>query len=114
RGWERAGRPVAPGRSLAPAALALAHGLRGDDESRAAWLGVLAAIRGVAEEDAVAGSGCGEVFEAIVLLHRGQPREAARLLAGAGENRNSWSRQLWSQWLAALRAEAAVLARDPG
>ena len=37
-----------------------------------------------------------------------------RLLAGAGDSRNSWSRQLWHQWITALRAEAAVLARDPG
>ena len=114
RGWERAGRPVAPGRSLAPAALALAYGLRGDDTSRTAWLGILAAVRGVAEEEAVPGSGCGEVFEAIVLLDRGQPHAALRLLASAGEKRTSWSRQLWSQWISALRAEAAVLARDPG
>ena len=86
RGWERAGRPVAPGRSLAPAALALVYGLRGDDTSRAAWLGILAAVRGVTEEEAVPGSGCGEVFEAIVLLDRGQPHAALRMLASAGEN----------------------------
>ncbi len=113
RGWERAGRPVAPGRSLAPAAAALVHGLRGDDPFRIAWLAILAAIRGVDEEQAVPGSGCGEVFEAIVFLDRGQPHEAMSLLSGADDSRNSWSRQLWRQWTAALRAEAAVLARDP-
>lgn len=105
---------MAPGRSLAPAALALVHGLRGDDQGRRAWLAILAAIRGVGEEQAVPGSGCGEVFEAIVLLHRGQRHEASHLLAGAGDSRNSWSRQLWHQWITALRAEAAVLAGDPG
>ena len=114
RGWERAGRPAAPGRSLTPAAAALVHGLRGNDPARTVWLAILAAIRGVGEEQAVPGSGCGEVFEAIVFLHRGQPQEAMRLLAGAGESRSLWSRQLWHQWMAALRAEAAVLARDPG
>jgi predicted ATPase/DNA-binding CsgD family transcriptional regulator len=112
RGWERAGRPVAPGRSLAPAAAALVHGLRGDDPPRIAWLAILAAIRGVGAEHAVPGSGCGEVFEAIVLLHRGQPQEASRLLAAADDS-SRWSRQLWRQWMTALRAEAAVLARDP-
>jgi hypothetical protein len=90
------------------------HGLGGDEPSRIAWLAILAAIRGVGEEHAVPGSGCGEVFEAIVLLHRGQPQEASRLLAGAGDDRGGWSRQLWRQWIAALRAEAAVLAREPG
>ena len=97
-----------------PGLAALVHGLRGDDPPRIAWLATLAAIRGVGEEQAVPGSGCGEVFEAIVFLHRGQPHEAMRLLAGAGESRSLWSRQLWHQWMAALRAEAAVLARDPG
>ena len=74
RGWEHAGRPVAVGRSLAPAAVAMVHGLRGDDAARAGWLAILAAVRGVAEHDAVRGSGCGEVFEAIVLLDRGEAR----------------------------------------
>ncbi len=112
RGWEHAGRPVAVGRSLAPAAVAMVHGLRGNDAARAGWLGILAAVRGVAEHDAVRGSGCGEVFEAIVLLDRGEARAALDLLTtftgGA-----SWRTVLWHQWTAALRAEAAVLAQTP-
>ena len=83
RGWEHAGRPVAVGRSLAPAAVAMVHGLRGDDAARAGWLGILAAVRGVAEHDAVRGSGCGEVFEAIVLLDRGEAHAALDLLTTA-------------------------------
>ena len=112
RGWEHAGRPVAVGRSLAPAAVAMVHGLRGDDAARAGWLGILAAVRGVAEQDAVRGSGCGEVFEAIVLLDRGEARAALDLLT-ASTGGASWRTTLWHQWTAALRAEAAVLARTP-
>ena len=113
RGWEHAGRPVAVGRSLAPAAVAMVHGLRGDDAARAGWLGILAAVRGVAEHDAVRGSGCGEVFEAIVLLDRGEAHAALDLLT-TSTGGASWRTTLWHQWTAALRAEAAVLAQTPG
>ena len=113
RGWERAGRPVAVGRSLAPAAVAMAHGLRGHDRARTSWLAILAAVRGVAERDAVRGSGCGEVFEAIVLLDRGQPDSALDLLTADVAASSSWRIRLWRQWITALRAEAAVLARAP-
>ena len=113
RGWEHAGRPVAVGRSMAPAAIAMVYGLRGDDAARAGWLAILAAVRGVAEHDAVRGSGCGEVFEAIVLLDRGEAHAALDLLAAATAGDSSWRTRLWHQWMAALRAEAAVLARTP-
>jgi predicted ATPase/DNA-binding CsgD family transcriptional regulator len=114
RGWEHAGRPAAPGRSLAPAAVAMVYGLHGDDAARASWVAILAAIRGVDEQHAVHGSGGGEVFEAIVLLHRGQPHAALDLLTADVAGRRWWNRQLWHQWIAALRAEAAVLAGTPG
>ena len=113
RGWEHAGRPVAVGRSMAPAAIAMVYGLRGDDAARVGWLAILAAVRGVAEHDAVRGSGCGEVFEAIVLLDRGEAHAALDLLAAATAGDSSWRTRLWHQWMAALRAEAAVLARTP-
>lgn len=113
RDWDNSGRPAAPGRSLAPAAAAMVHGLRGDDAARAAWLAILATVRGVDEGHAVHGSGCGEVFEAIVLLHRGQPRAALDLLLAEVAGSPSWHRRLWHQWLAALSAEAAVLAHHP-
>jgi hypothetical protein len=92
----------------------MVHGLRGDDAARTGWLAILAAVRGVEEQHAVPGSGCGEVFEAIVLLHRGQPQAALDLLCADAAGRRSWQGQLWHQWVAALRAEAAVLARTPG
>ena len=114
RGWEHAGRPVAVGRSMAPAAIAMVYGLRGDDAARAGWLAILAAVRGVAEDEAVRGSGCGEVFEAIVLLDRGEAHAALDLLTAATAGDSSWRTRLWHQWMAALRAEAAVLARTPG
>jgi len=114
RGWKQAGQPVAPGRALSPAAVAMVHGLRGDGSGRAQWLAILAAIRGVEREQAQHGCGYGEAFEAIVLLHHGQPEAALDLLSAAEAGSRSWHSLLWHQWTAALRAEAAVLARDPG
>jgi len=114
RGWEQAGQPVAPGRALTPAAVAMVHGLRGDDSGRARWLAILAEIRGVGREQACHGCGYGEAFEAIVLLHRGQPDAAMDLLGAAEDGSRFWHSVLWNQWIAALRAEAAVLTRDPG
>ena len=37
-GWERAGRPVAPNLARSPYAVAMVHGMLGDDERRAAWV----------------------------------------------------------------------------
>jgi predicted ATPase/DNA-binding CsgD family transcriptional regulator len=114
RGWEQAGQPVAPGRALTPAAVAMVHGLRGDESGHARWLAILAAIRGVDREQASHGCGYGEAFGAIVLLHRGQPDAAMNLLGAAEGGGRFWHALLWHQWIAALRAEAAVLAHDPG
>jgi hypothetical protein len=91
----------------------MVHGLRGDDTARAEWLAILAAIRGVDKHHPVHGSGCAEVFDAIVLLHRGQPDAALDLLTADITSHRAARDQLWHQWAAALRAEAAVLARSP-
>jgi predicted ATPase/DNA-binding CsgD family transcriptional regulator len=114
RGWEQAGQPAAPGRALAPAAVALVHGLRGDDSSWAQWLAILAAIRGVDREQAQHGCGYGEAFGAIILLHQGQPEAAMDLLSADQASTRFWHWTLWHQWITALRAEAAALAHDPG
>jgi predicted ATPase/DNA-binding CsgD family transcriptional regulator len=112
RGWEQADQPVAPGRALTPAAVAMVHGLRGDESGHARWLAILAAIRGVDREQASHGCGYGEAFGAIVLLHHGQPDAAMDLLGAAEGGDRFWHVLLWHQWIAALRAEAAVLAHD--
>jgi predicted ATPase/DNA-binding CsgD family transcriptional regulator len=114
RDWEQAGQPAAPGRALAPAAVAMVHGLRGDDSGRAQWLAILAAIRGVDQEQAQHGCGYGEAFGAIVLLHHGQPDAAMGLLTADEDGSSFWHLPLWHQWITALRAEAAVLAGDAG
>jgi hypothetical protein len=102
---------MAAGRGLAPAAVALAHGLSGDRRAREEWLAVLAGIRGAARPDANRNSGYGELFEALVRLHDDEPSAAFEALAEADSGTlYAW---VFRQWIAAVRAEAAVLARMP-
>ena len=106
--WTEAGSATAPGRGLAPAAVALAHGLLGRRTDRAAWLGVLARIRGVPVAAASRGSGYGELFDALVLLEQNRPQPALELLTAPQEQ--GMYGLVFHQWTAALAAEAAVLA----
>jgi len=111
RDWAEAGRLSAPGRGMSPAAVAMAYGLQDDAEARRSWLGVLAEIRGVTADDAERGTGYGEVFAAIVRLHDGAAADAFDLLTAPGD-RGLYG-LVFSQWAAALTAEAAVLAERP-
>src|SRR5262249_4533694 len=77
-GWEQAGRPRAGNLTRGPCAVAAVHGLRGDDEARAAWLDVVAALANPTL--ALSGMGYSEFFEALVLLHRGEAEAAAERL----------------------------------
>ncbi|WIM99801.1 LuxR C-terminal-related transcriptional regulator [Actinoplanes oblitus] len=104
-GWIRAGRP--PARHLGPAAAAVAmvHDLRGDRPARDEWLAVLDQL-GVTAEDR---AGYHPVFEAIALLHHGEPARAGERLAVPG----AWRTGILMHWHVALRVEAAVLAGHP-
>ncbi len=106
-GWERAGRPRAGNLSRGAYAAATVHGLRGDDDARAAWLDIV---------DGLATPGrplseihFGEFFDALLLLHRGHPDQALRLLDTPPEQFREWYNGMWRPWYAALWAEAAVL-----
>ncbi len=105
-GWVQAGRPVAPGRGVAPAALTMVHGLRGDDDQREAWLETLRLIRG--DNLTNRATGYGAVFDAIVELHHHRSEAAAHRLAD--DRPFHFFGALYWQWHAALAAEAAVLA----
>ena len=106
-GWERAGRPRAGNLSRGAYAAATVHGLRGDDEARAAWLDIVGALatpgRSLAELH------FGEFFDALLLLHRGLPQQAAQVLDTPPEQFQEWDNGMWRPWYAALWAEAAAL-----
>ena len=115
--WTGAGRPPGSGRGLAPAAVALTYGLRGDVVARRRWLAVLAELRGVPAAEASRGTGYGEVFDALVYLHDAEPQLALELLTAQAPARRDQPRALYAkvfrQWTSALIAEAAVLTRSP-
>lgn len=115
-GWERAGRPIAPTLCRAAYAVAMVHGMLGDEERRAAWVRVTIEIG----TDPVALSGWGNgwaaTFDALLALHRGDLVEAGRRLAVDIDDPaifGQWPSGQWRTWYAALWAEAAVLDHDP-
>jgi predicted ATPase/DNA-binding CsgD family transcriptional regulator len=107
--WERSGRLRASSLGMAAAAVAMIHGLRGDDDTRAEWLAVFHQL-GVPRERS---AGYGPTFDAIVLLHHGEAGAAMDALVAEPDELGKWVTWMWRHWYAALRAEAAVLAGDP-
>lgn len=105
-GWERAGRPRAGNLSGGAYAAATVHGLRGDDDARAAWLDIFDALMtpGRLRTDVT----FGDFFDALLLLHCGQAEEATQVLDTSPEQSTHLYAE-WRPWYAALWAEAAVL-----
>lgn len=106
-GWERAGRPRAGNLSGPAYAVATVHGLRGDDDARAEWLDIVDALRTPGSRAEL--HRCGEVFDALLLLHRGRPQQAVQVLDTPPEDFNHWGDSVWRTWYAALWAESAVM-----
>jgi hypothetical protein len=111
RGWEQAGRPVASNLAGAALAVAMVHGLRGDEEQSAEWRDRTIAIGMTSERLESPLSGYGPTFDAIVQLHVGDIDAAVARLAVDPDRLRTWFSGEWRPWYAALWAEAAVLAR---
>jgi predicted ATPase/DNA-binding CsgD family transcriptional regulator len=111
-GWERAGRPVSPNLARGTYAVAMVHGMRGDDDRRAAWVRLTIDIGADTEQLTGFRLGWPPVFDGLLALHRNDAAAAMQRLSadievlglfhhvGAGG---------WRPWYAALWAEAAVL-----
>ncbi|HKE63192.1 MAG TPA: LuxR C-terminal-related transcriptional regulator [Micromonosporaceae bacterium] len=111
-GWERAGRPAARNLARGTYAVAMVHGMRGDDDRRAAWIRLTIDLGVDPEQLAGCALGWPPVFDGLLALHRDDAAAAMRVLAadidtpelfqhvGAGP---------WRLWYAALWAEAGVL-----
>ena len=80
-GWERAGRPRAGNLTRSAYAAATVHGLRGDDDARAAWLDIVDALATPGRP--LSSMHFNEFFDALLLLHRGRAEAAMRLLLHA-------------------------------
>ncbi|MET7279901.1 LuxR C-terminal-related transcriptional regulator [Kribbella sp. NPDC005582] len=107
--WQRAGSPASPSLGPAVAAVAMIHGLRGDQEARQDWLDVLASLDTPPEE----AFGYGAVFDTMLLLDQGRLSEALERIARPSAEIWKWVTWIWHHWYVALRAEAAVLAGHP-
>lgn len=106
-GWERAGCPRAGNLRTGPYAAATVRGLRGDDDARAAWLDIVDALAPPGHSRAELHFG--EVFDALLLLHRGLPQQAVQVLHTPPGRLTEWDDSVWRPWYAALWAEAAVM-----
>jgi predicted ATPase/DNA-binding CsgD family transcriptional regulator len=107
--WEQTGRQPAPMLGAAATAVAMIHGLRGNDDARASWQAITGEL-GATPERRI---GYGAVFDATVLLHRGQAGPALERLAAEPDQVWKWVTWIWLHWYVALRAEAAVLTGHP-
>ena len=113
RGWIEAGRPAMSGFADAPAAAAMVHGIRGDDEARREWLGILTEMRRAVAAPSGETPAYIRVFDSLVALHRGELSDALTWLARTPESNRHWLWHdgAWRQWYAAVWVEVAVLAR---
>jgi hypothetical protein len=113
RGWVEAGRPTLGGIAFAPAAAAMAHGLRGTDDDRQEWLGVADEMSRVTASLRGRQTIYRPAFDALVHLHRGEIESAVGRMADDPESFKPWHDAAWRPWYAALWAETAVLAALP-
>jgi hypothetical protein len=112
-GWTEAGKPALGGIAFAPAAAAMVHGIRGDEEAHLEWLDITRAMRRVTEPMRGRETIYSPAFEGIVALHRGDIDRALDRVGGAPESFKPWHDAAWRPWYTAVWAEAAVLARLP-
>ncbi|MFF5290697.1 ATP-binding protein [Paractinoplanes globisporus] len=111
-GWERAGRPVARNLARGAYAVAMAYGMRGDDDRREAWIRRTIDLGADADDLAGCVLGWPPVFDAVLALHRGDPAAAVRRLAADIDDPSPFRSSTVGPcrpWYAALWAEAAVL-----
>ncbi|MEV6615004.1 LuxR C-terminal-related transcriptional regulator [Streptomyces sp. NPDC051051] len=107
--WRRSGRQRSFSLGPAAASVAMVHGLRGDHDARAAWLGIVDRAGTESEHR----HGYGAVFDAMVLLHHGDPDQALERVAPEPDQVWKWVSWIWLHWYVALRAEASVLVGHP-
>ncbi|HET9420997.1 MAG TPA: LuxR C-terminal-related transcriptional regulator [Nocardioides sp.] len=113
RGWTEAGRPPLGGIAFAPAAAAMAYGIRGDDEARREWLQIADDMHRVVNPTRGRQTIYRPAFDGMVALHHGEVDVALRHVAGEPESFKPWHDAAWRPWYTAVWAEAGVLAALP-
>jgi predicted ATPase/DNA-binding CsgD family transcriptional regulator len=112
RSWVEAGRPTIGGVAFAPAAASMVHGIRGDDDARREWLGIVTEMRRATASRVGHNTGYSEFLDAMASLHRGELDNALARLAAGPDSLRRWDNRTWRQWYAAVWAEAGVLAEQ--
>jgi predicted ATPase/DNA-binding CsgD family transcriptional regulator len=110
--WERIGRPIIPNLAGSAYAVAMVHGILGDDAGRAAWVELTSQVHGPGPR--LSSRAWMPTFDAIVDLHRGQPEAAIEHLAVDLDDPDTWwhgGQTLYRPWYAAVWAEAVALVR---
>lgn len=113
RGWTEAGSPPLGGIAFAPAAAAMAYGIRGDEEARLEWLHIFTEMHRVVKPARGRHTIYSPAFEATVALHLGEIEVALEHVAGEPESFKPWHDAAWRPWYTAVWAEVAVLAALP-
>lgn len=114
--WERAGRPIARTLNTTTHAMAMVHGLLGDETRRRQWSKLTIALAGDPARLSGCVTGWAPTLDALVALDRDRPDLAVERLSADIDDPDVWRRwdaALWRPWYAALWTEAAVLANHP-
>jgi tetratricopeptide (TPR) repeat protein len=114
--WQSAGRPITHNINFAPYAMAMVHGLLGDEAARARWIELAQTLSYEPESLATCRSGWAPTFDALLALDRDDADAALRRLTADLDDASVWaysSTCMWRPWYAALWAEAAVLGTHP-
>jgi predicted ATPase len=111
-GWERGGRPPAPGLAKGAYAAAMVHGMVGDDEERTRWQQVTVELNAGFYRLDGCSTGWAATFDALLALHRGEPDAALDRLGADLDESGTWTCPAidWRPWYAGAWVEAAVLA----
>ena len=112
--WQRLGEPAVPNLASSAGAVAMVHGILGHDDRRASWLHLVDDLNG--DHPTITMSAWGPTFDAVVALHRGEPRSASDRLTSDLDDPETWwhaGQILYRPWYAAVWAEATVLDERP-
>ncbi|MVU83114.1 ATPase [Nocardia sp. ET3-3] len=103
--WQREDRPARAELGAAVAGVRLIHGLRDDFDAEREWTGVLQQLGTPASDT----DGYQAVFDALLMLHHGQPIDALERIELTPADARTKVTAAWFPWYVALRAEAAAL-----
>ncbi|MEC3919781.1 ATP-binding protein [Nocardia sp. CDC160] len=107
--WQREDRPARSALGAAVAGVRMIHGLRDDFDAEREWTGVLQQLATPASDI----DGYQAVFDALLMLHHGQPLDAVERTPLTPTQARTQVAGAWFPWYVALHAEAAALSGSP-